>query len=49
MQVNVLKSTLSPLGLFSDESINVQNYFPFHSNNFDDGLKYPEFHLKPMD
>lgn len=49
MQVNLQKSTLSLLGLSRVELINAHNLFPFHSNIFDEGLKYLGFHLKLND
>lgn len=49
MQINSLKSIITFLGLSMDESVNVQNLFPFHSNKFNDGLKCLRFHLKSND
>jgi len=46
MQINALKCTISPLNLSMDESLNVQNLFPSHSYNFNDGLKYLGIHTK---
>lgn len=47
MLINVYKSSISPLILSRDESINAQKLFPFHSYNFNDKLKYLGFHLRP--
>lgn len=49
MQVNITKSTLSPIALSFAEMNNVNVLFHFHINQIDYGLKYLGVHLKLND